>query len=242
MAEDYSQLLGQVDRGRLPRHVAIIMDGNGRWAERRGLPRSSGHRAGAESLRRVTELCRELGVPLLTVFAFSTENWRRSQEEIGFLMGLLVEYLKSEVALMNREGVRLGFLGSREGLPPAVIKALDQALADTAANRELTLNLAINYGGRDELLRAINRLPARRPEDPPLDEAAFSALLDTGGQPDPDLLIRPSGERRISNFLLWQCAYAELVFQDILWPDYGKADLLSAIIEYQGRSRRFGGR
>ena len=244
MAEKYNDLLQQLDMERLPRHIAIIMDGNGRWATRRCLPRSAGHKAGAEALRRTTELCREIGVEALTVYAFSTENWRRSEEEVSFLMSLLIEYLQKEVALMNQQDIRLGFLGDMNGLPAEVRSALLQALQDTAENKHMTLNLAINYGGRDELCRAARRMAGDvqagllQPEK--IDEAAFAAYLDTADCPDLDLLIRPSGELRLSNFLLFQCAYSEFYFSDRMWPEFGKRDLLSAILDYQQRDRRFG--
>lgn len=244
MAENYQDLLQQLDKERLPRHIAIIMDGNGRWAARRHLPRSAGHKAGAEALRRATELCREIGVEVLTVYAFSTENWRRPAEEVSFLMGLLIEYLRNEVDLMNRQDIRLGFLGELSGLPDIVQKALKQALADTANNRHMTLNLAINYGGRDELCRAMRRILADAQAGlvraDSIDEQLLSSYLDTAGCPDPDLLIRPSGELRTSNFLPYQCAYSEFWFSDRMWPDFSKRDLLTAILDYQQRDRRFG--
>lgn len=243
--ERYDDLLAQLDPARLPRHIAVIMDGNGRWAAKRRLPRSAGHRAGAEALRRATELCRELEVSCLTVYAFSTENWSRPTDEVGFLMRLLVEYLKSEVALMNEQDIRLGFLGQRGALPAEARRALDEALAATARNTKMRLNLAINYGGRDELTRAVQGIAADiaagRLAPDAVDAALIGGRLDTAGQPDPDLLIRPSGELRISNFLLWQAAYSELYFCDQLWPDFGKRDLLAAILDYQKRDRRFGG-
>ena len=243
--EKYDDLLRHIDARRLPSHIAVIMDGNGRWAAQRHLPRSSGHKAGAEALRRVTEICREIGVPILSVYAFSTENWRRPQEEVSFLMRLLVDYLNNEVALMNEQDIRLGFLGRREQLPPPVREALEGSLQATAANRSMRLNLAINYGARDEILRAVRELARQAAAgslDPAeIDGARFAACLDTAGQADPDLLIRPSGELRISNFMLWQAAYSELYFCDKLWPDFGKRDLLTAIIAYQQRDRRFGG-
>ncbi len=243
--EKYQDLLTQLDPEHLPRHIAIIMDGNGRWAGARHAPRALGHRAGAEALRAVTELCREIKIQVLTVYAFSTENWQRPDAEVEFLMGLLVEYLKNEVALMNREDIRLGFLGDLAGLPPAVRRAFTQALDATAGNQSMLLNLAVNYGGRDELRRAFGRLQARiaagEISAERLSEEDIAAVLDTAGQPDPDLLIRPSGELRLSNFLPWQSAYSELWFSDKLWPDFGKRDLLLAILDFQQRDRRFGG-
>lgn len=244
MKEQYADLLNQLKKDRLPKHIAIIMDGNGRWAAARHLPRSAGHKAGAEALRAATELCREIGISVLSVYAFSTENWRRPVDEVGFLMGLLVDYLHNEVALMNRQEIRLGFLGDKRRLPIRVQEALDLALASTAQNRKMLLNLAINYGGRDELCRAVRRMvqdaQAGQISVEEIDESLLSAYLDTAGCPDPDLLIRPSGELRTSNFLLYQCAYSEFWFSDKLWPDFGKRDLLQAILEYQRRERRFG--
>ena len=241
---EYADLLAKIDMERLPRHIGVIMDGNGRWAAARHLPRSAGHKAGAEALRRVTELCREIGIPVLTVYAFSTENWLRPQEEVSFLMRLFVEYLHSEVDLMNRQNIRLGFLGDESGLPPGVRQALDQARRSTAANTRMVLNLAVNYGGRDELVRAVRKIAGLVKEDKlaaeDIDSDTIAGFLDTAGQADPDLLIRPSGELRLSNFLLWQGAYAELYFSNLLWPDFGKRDMLEAIVDYQSRSRRFG--
>ena len=242
--ELYGDLLEKIDMQRLPEHIAVIMDGNGRWATARHLPRSAGHKAGAEALRRATELCREMGIPVLSVYAFSTENWQRPAEEVSFLMRLFVEYLHNEVELMNRQDIRLGFLGDPDGLPEPVRRTLEEARAATADNKSMVLNLAVNYGSRHELLRAARKLAAKTaageiaPED--IDMEMIGNQLDTAGLPDPDLLIRPSGELRISNFLLWQAAYAEFYFTDKLWPDFGKRDMLEAIIDYQSRSRRFG--
>lgn len=242
MKEEYADLLGRVDKERLPRHIAVILDGNGRWAAAHGLPRSAGHQAGVEAVRRLAEICRELGVPCLTVYAFSTENWKRSREEVGFLMDLFVEKLYAELSLMQQNGIRYGFIGDMEGLSPKVRRSLEQALADTAANKDMVLNLAVNYGGRDEITRAVRRMIGEGMTPEQINEEAISAHLDTAGLPELDLLIRPSGELRVSNFLLWQLAYSEFVFMDKLWPDFGKRDLLQAVIEYQGRQRRFGGR
>ena len=243
-AEQLNDLLARLDKKKLPAHIAIIMDGNGRWAARRHLPRSAGHKAGMEALRQAVELCREIGVPVLTVYAFSTENWRRPADEVGFLMRLFIQYLENEVALMNEQGIRLGFLGGKDALPAAVRQALEQAQESTGQNRRMLLNIAVNYGGRDELARAIRSLAGcvrngqLSPDD--IDEQAIGAALDTAGAPDPELMIRTSGELRISNFLLWQAAYSELYFSAKLWPDFGKRDLLTAILDFQGRNRRFG--
>ena len=240
----YNELLAQLDTQRLPHHVGIVMDGNGRWATARHLPRSMGHRAGVEALKRAVEVCHDVGVPYLTVYAFSTENWQRPAEEVGFLMRLFIEYFHSEVAVMNRQDIRLDFIGDPDGLPPAVHEALDHARSETAANKTMTLTIAINDGGRDELTRAVRGLSRRvqagslQPDD--IDAELIGRSLDTADMPDVDLLIRPSGELRLSNFLLWQSAYAEFYFTDILWPDFSHEDMLAALIDYQGRSRRFG--
>ena len=242
MKEEYADLLARLDKDRLPRHIAVILDGNGRWAAKHNLPRTAGHKAGVEAVRRLAEICRELGVPCLTVYAFSTENWKRSQDEVGFLMELFVEKLYGEMSTMQANGIRYGFIGSREGLSDKVLRTLDRALADTAANKDMVLNLAVNYGGRDEIVRAARRMAEEGLAPEEITEQSLAAHLDTAGLPELDLLIRPSGELRISNFLLWQLAYSEFVFMDKLWPDFGKRDLLQAVIEYQGRERRFGGR
>lgn len=242
--EQYQDLLAKIDAAKMPAHIAIIMDGNGRWAASRNLPRTSGHSAGAEALRRTVEICREIELPVLSVYAFSTENWLRPMEEVRFLMRLFIEYLHNEVALMNRQNIRLGFLGDKEGLPAPVRQALAEAQAATAANDKMLLNIAVNYGARDELVRALRKISARaqRDELAPTDinEQLIADYLDTAGQPDPDLIIRTSGESRISNFFLWQGAYAELYFTKMLWPDFTKRDLLTAVLDYQGRKRRFG--
>ncbi len=235
----------RVDAGRLPRHIAIIMDGNGRWASRRGLPRTFGHRAGVESLRQVVELCAELGIPVLTVFAFSTENWKRPQEEVNVLMDLLVEYLHREAQELERNGIRVHAIGRLDELPPPARSAVYEIMERTAKNERMVLNLALNYGGRTELVDAARRLAAEvlagtlRVEE--IDESRVAGALYTAGLPDPDLVIRPSGEMRISNFLLWQVAYAELWVTPVLWPDFRRVHLLEAILDYQRRERRFGG-
>ena len=243
-AEQYQDLLAKIDSSKMPAHIAIIMDGNGRWASARNLPRTAGHKAGAEALRRTVEICREIELPVLSVYAFSTENWLRPMEEVRFLMRLFIEYLHNEVALMNRQNIRLGFLGDRTGLPDPVRKALAEAQAATATNDKMLLNIAVNYGGRDELVRAIRKISSMIDKDKlsstDIDEQLVADCLDTSGKPDPDLIIRPSGESRISNFLLWQSAYAELYFTKTLWPDFTKRDLLTALLDYQGRKRRFG--
>lgn len=233
------------ERLRIPRHIAIIMDGNGRWAAARGLPRVAGHRAGVEALKRVVRSCGTLGVRYLTVYAFSTENWRRPRPEVDALMRLLVEALRREVAELSAQGVRVNSIGEAEGLPPLARRELERAQALTAGNTGLVLNLAINYGGRRELARAARLLAVRvragelDPEE--VDEAAVAGVLYTAGQPDPELLIRSSGENRLSNFLLWQAAYSELWISPVLWPDFREEHLLQAVREFNERERRFGG-
>ena len=229
----------------MPRHVAIIMDGNGRWAAERGMNRLDGHRAGIKAIRRAVEAAQRRNLAVLTLYAFSTENWRRPPTEVRGLMNMLVQYLRREVDLLMEHGVRLGALGDLRRLPPAVEQELKRAMDRTAANRNGLLNLALNYGGRDEIVRAAQtaaRLAATgrlAPDD--LTEQSFAELLDTRGIPDPDLLIRTGGEHRVSNFLLWQLAYAELWFTPVYWPDFEGRHLDDAILEFQSRRRRFGG-
>jgi undecaprenyl diphosphate synthase len=226
-------------------HVAIIMDGNGRWAKRRGLPRTFGHREGVKALKRTVEAAADCGVRVLTVFGFSTENWRRPVAEVSELMGLLKSYVESDLARLEREGVRVRVLGRRSGLRPDILEIIDRAERRTAHNDRFLLQVAFNYGGQADLVDAARQFAERvergeaRAQD--LDEALFEAQLSTAGTRAPDLIVRTSGERRISNFLLWECAYAELVFQDVLWPDYGREHLASAISEFQSRERRYGG-
>ena len=228
-----------------PRHIAIIMDGNGRWAKKRGLPRTAGHAAGAESFRRIANYCRTLGVRYLTVYAFSTENWKRSQEEIGGIMSLLRRYLEEALRDMEKNQVHFVFFGDLSKQSPELRTLCRNAEARSAAYHEVQVNFCLNYGGRDEIVQAARRFAEavsqgeKRPEE--LDEALFSQYLYSANLPDPELIIRPSGEERISNFLLWQSAYSELVFQDVLWPDYSPNDLDAAIAEFHRRSRRFGG-
>ena len=224
----------------MPRHIAIIMDGNGRWALRRGLPRVAGHKRGAETVRRITEECRKLGIGVLTLYAFSDENWGRPREEVGFLMDMLGTFLKAEIAAMKANGIRFRTIGRIERLPSAVQSWIEKAASETAGNTGLILNLALSYGGRGEILEAVKRMRASGTPAEQVTDEVFSAHLDTAGLPDPDLIIRTSGEKRISNFLLWQAAYAEFYFTDTLWPDFAEKDLLAALIDYQGRQRRFG--
>jgi undecaprenyl diphosphate synthase len=226
-------------------HVAIIMDGNGRWAKARGLPRPFGHRQGVQALKRTIEAAPGLGVERLTVFSFSTENWRRPISEVSELMGLLKAYVNTDLARLEREGVRIRVLGRRDGLTPDILEVIERAEARTAHNTGFQLQVAFNYGGRADILAAARRLAEEAREgrlDPAaIDEAMFESRLSTAEGPAPDLVVRTSGERRISNFLLWEAAYAEFVFQDVLWPDYGPEHLKAAIDEFKRRERRYGG-
>jgi undecaprenyl diphosphate synthase len=227
-----------------PAHIAIIMDGNGRWAKARGLPRVAGHRRGAEAVRRTITAAAELGISYLTLFGFSSENWKRPSDEVNDLMGLLRHYLRGEIAELHQEGVRLKVIGDRARLAPDIVTLINNAEQLTRDNTGLTLIVALSYGGRDDIVRASRKLAedvaAGRLEASEIDEARLSASLFTADIPDPDLLVRTSGEQRISNFLLWQLAYTELVFTDTLWPDFGRADLAKAISDYHGRERRYG--
>jgi undecaprenyl diphosphate synthase len=230
----------------VPLHVGIIMDGNGRWAAARGLPRALGHKAGAEAARRAIEAAGNAGVGWLTLFAFSSENWRRPADEVHDLTALMRAYLKSEVGSLVKEGVRLRVIGERDRFGADTVRAITSAEAATAAGTRLNLNVALSYGGRAEIAsaaREIARRVAAGTLDPErVDEDLFGGFLGTAGMPDPDLIIRTSGEQRISNFLLWQAAYAEFVFQDVLWPDYGAAQFNAALAEYARRERRYGAR
>ncbi len=231
---------------RPPVHVAVIMDGNGRWAAARHLPRVAGHREGARAVRRTIEAAIDQGVRWLTLYAFSSENWRRPAGEVLDLTGLLRHYLKSEIAELRANGVRLRIIGDRARFPADIQAELATAETSTAANTRLNLNVALSYGARDEIAQAARALAmearAGRLDPEAIDAAAVAARLSTAGMPDPDLLIRTSGEQRLSNFLLWQAAYAELVFQDVLWPDYGAAHFAAALAEFARRERRFGAR
>ena len=228
-----------------PNHVAIIMDGNGRWAKARGLPRVAGHRRGADAVRRVVRGAGELGIPVLTLFAFSTENWTRPTDEVNDLMGLLRHYLRNELDELRKNGARLRVIGDREGLASDTVRDISDAENMTRGNSRIDVNICINYGARAEILQAIRSLArqvaAGELSADSIDEDCFESELLTSGVPDPDLLIRTSGEQRISNFMLWQCAYAELVFVDTLWPDFGKEHLEQAIAEFRRRERRYGG-
>ncbi len=232
-------LLEKIRKNPLPRHVAIIMDGNGRWAKKRGLPRIYGHRAGSETVRRMTEACGALGVEVLTLYAFSTENWRRPRLEVDALMKLLCMKLNSEFDELNEQGVQLRTIGRTRDLPDAVQAELKKTIRKLEHNRGLILNLALNYGGRQEIVDAVNR--ALKSGVKSVDEQSLAELLYTQGLPDPDLLIRTSGEQRISNFLIYQTAYSEFYVSPLLWPDFRKEHLYEAILAYQNRERRFGG-
>ena len=236
---------GQVDFSRLPRHIAIILDGNGRWARRRGLPRTAGHKVGAETFRTIATYCRDIGIEYLTVYAFSTENWKRPQEEVDTIMTLLKKYLLEAIDTMERDNVRLRFMGDMSPLSDELKGLVDQCNAISQRLTGCLCSICINYGGRAELVHAARqfaedcRVGLVKPED--LTEERLSGYLYSAGIPDPELLIRPGGEQRLSNFLLWQCAYTEFYSTDVLWPDFKKEDLLEAIAAYQRRDRRYGG-
>lgn len=230
--------------GPLPCHIAIIMDGNGRWARRRLLPRLEGHRRGARAVRRAVEFCRSRGIQVLTLYAFSTENWQRPQNEVSGLMELLSKYLDSELAELHSNDIRFRTIGNLESLPRSLRDRIEAAAAMTKDNKSMVLNIALSYGGREEILRAAVKLAgaivAGDPESRSVTPEVFAGFLDTAGLPDPDLLIRTGGELRISNFLLWQSAYTELYFTPALWPDFDEAALEAAVKEFQSRQRRFG--
>lgn len=227
---------GNRDR-KVPRHIAIVLDGNGRWAQRRGLPRTKGHEAGTENIRAIVAACLDLGIEYVTFYAFSTENWRRPQDEVRGIYRILIERLTRETEALHRAGVRIKHIGNRANLTPPVVHAIQAAIDRTRNNRRMTLTFAINYGGRAELLRAIRGILHDGLDPDSVDEAIVTCHLDTADIPDPDLIIRPSGEQRLSNFLLWQGAYADLYFTPILWPDFCPDDLRAAIAEYQRRHR-----
>lgn len=233
----------EIDRSNLPRHIAIIMDGNGRWAKRRSLPRTAGHAAGAETFRRIATCCKDMGIGYLTVYAFSTENWKRPREEVDAIMGLLEKYLLEAIEKMERDDIRMRFFGDTGVLSDKLRALIERTNAISEKLDGFQVNICLNYGGRDEIVRAARRYAAevRDGRENDLTEDAFGDYLYSAGIPDPDLVIRPSGEYRLSNFLLWQSAYAELYFTDVLWPDFGEKELHRAIREYQHRDRRFGG-
>jgi len=231
---------------RLPRHIAIIMDGNGRWAKKRALPRSAGHAAGAETFRSVATYCKNIGIDYLTTYAFSTENWTRPADEIDTIMELLDKYLREALGKMERDRVKMKFFGDISVLSPALKKLIAETEELSQTFEGVQVNICLNYGGRHEILRAVQRYAidmteGRAPDVESLTEDIFAGYLYSSGLPDPDLIIRPSGEKRLSNFLLWQAAYSELYFTDVLWPDFDERELDRAIISYQNRDRRFGG-
>ena len=225
----------------VPRHVAIIMDGNGRWAKKRFLPRIAGHRAGAEALRRTIRAAGTLGIDVLTLYAFSSENWRRPATEIADLMGLLRHYIRAEIDELAKGGIRLRIIGDYRRFEPDIVTLIDDAVARTASNSKTTLVIALNYGAQDEIVRAVQAIAAAGIAPEAIDPTTIAAHLDTADLPPLDLLIRTSGERRLSNFLLWQAAYAELLFVDTLWPDFNEAALTEAVADFATRERRYGG-
>jgi undecaprenyl diphosphate synthase len=244
VTSEEAELLAKLDLARLPRHVAVIMDGNGRWAQRKHLPRVAGHRVGTQTARSTIETCARLKIEALTLYAFSVENWRRPKTETDFLMQLLREYLRTEMPLIQRNNIRMRFLGRSSELPAGVQQDMKNAEEKTAGNGGMVLCLALNYGGRAEIVDAVNGVLAERSgqgNSAQISEADLSRRLYTNGLPDPDLLIRTSGEMRVSNFLLWQIAYAEILVTETLWPDFNRARLLESFVEFQKRERRYGG-
>ncbi|CUN69699.1 isoprenyl transferase [Clostridium sp. NSJ-49] len=235
----------QLDFNKIPKHIAIIMDGNGRWAKKRKLPRSMGHKAGVETIRKILKEADRLGVEYMTLYAFSTENWKRPKDEVEALMKLLVQYLTNEVEALHQNGVVLRILGDVDALPDQVKNKIYEAIELTKDNKGIVLNVAFNYGGRDEIVRAVKNIASDiesgKINKENIDEDLFNNYLYTKNSPDPDLIIRPSGEQRISNFLLWQCAYSEFWYSNVNWPDFSESDLQKAIYDYQNRDRRFGG-
>ena len=242
MADVMNKAAGERAASGLPRHIAIILDGNGRWAKKRGLPRTAGHAAGSENFRKIATYCKNIGVEYLTVYAFSTENWKRSSEEVGAIMKLLEKYLYEAIDTMERDNIKMKVLGDVTSLPENLQRLVERTNEISKRYKGFQANICLNYGGRDEIVRAARAyaedLRAGKGEE--LTEEGFAAYLYSAHIPDPDLLIRPGGELRISNFLLWQCAYAELYFTDVLWPDFGTEELDKAIEEYKRRDRRFG--
>ena len=234
-------LARQIDGDRLPAHIAVIMDGNGRWAAQRHLPRVEGHRSGITAVREAVETSARLGIPVLTLYAFSIENWERPRTEVMALMALLRRYLRSELHMLMEHGIRFRVVGRKDALAPEIQKELSDAERATAAHTGMQFNIALNYGGRAEIVEAVKKMVSAGVEPEAIDEARLSGFLYTAGQPDPDLLIRTSGEMRVSNFLLWQIAYAEIWVTDTLWPDFRTRHLLAAILDYQKRDRRYGG-
>jgi undecaprenyl diphosphate synthase len=236
-----ARVLSQIDRSRLPRHVAVIMDGNGRWAAERRLPRVAGHRAGIDAVREIVEVSARLGLEVLTLYAFSKENWKRPRSEVATLMALLREYLRRELDTLLRNNIRLHTIGRTGELPPTARRELDRALESTAGASGMRFNIALSYGGRTEIADACRSIAAAGLAPEAIDERTIAAHLYTAGLPDPDLLIRTSGELRVSNFLLWQIAYSEIWVTETLWPDFRRLHLFQALVDYQGRERRYGG-
>ena len=234
---------GQVDKSRLPRHIAIIMDGNGRWAKQRGLPRTAGHKVGAETFRKIATYCKDLGVEYLTVYAFSTENWKRPADEVSTIMALLKQYMLEAIDSMERDQIRLRFLGDLSAISPELQALVDRTNEISTHIHGFQANVCLNYGGRDEIGRAAMRYAEdyKAGKVGEIDEAAFSNYMFSAGIPDPDLVIRPGGELRLSNFLMWESAYSELIFTDVLWPDFTERDIDAALEEYRRRDRRYGG-
>jgi len=234
---------GEWEKSGLPRHIAVILDGNGRWAKKRGLPRTAGHKVGAENFRKIATYCKNIGVEYLTVYAFSTENWKRPEEEVSTLMRLLGNYLREAIETMARDNIRLRVLGDVSGLPKELQELISETNAISAGYEGFQANICLNYGGRDEIVRAAQRyaMDYAAGKAGELTEQGFAGYLYSAGLPDPDLLIRPGGEQRISNFLLWQCAYSEFYFTDVLWPDFNSGELDKAIAAFQKRDRRYGG-
>jgi undecaprenyl diphosphate synthase len=234
----------EIDSNRLPKHIAIIMDGNGRWASKRALPRVFGHKAGMEALREVVKGCSDIGIKILTVYAFSTENWNRPTDEVSYLMNLLIEYMRKEIKELNKNKVKIKILGDLSGLPKVTREEVEKAVSLTANNEGIQFNIALNYGSRAEIIDACKKIAKEFKEgkisSEEITEDLISEYLFTQGDIDPDLIIRTSGEKRLSNFLLWQSAYSELVFVEEMWPDFNKKHLEKAILEYQSRDRRFG--
>lgn len=234
-----------LDMENIPKHIAIIMDGNGRWAKKRNLPRRMGHKAGVETIRRVLKEADKLGVKYMTLYAFSTENWKRPKEEVNALMKLLIQYLRQEINELHKNGVKINVLGDITKLPKECQEEIEKSVDKTKNNKGITMNIALNYGGRDEILRAVKSISEEvlkgniNVED--INDEVMENYLYTKGVPDPDIIIRPSGEQRLSNFLLWQCAYSEFWYSDICWPDFKEEDLHRAIYDFQRRDRRFGG-
>jgi len=233
------ELIKEVKEHPLPHHIAIIMDGNGRWAKKRNLPRLKGHQAGTRAVKKIVQVSGEIGLPYLTIYAFSTENWRRPNDEPKAVLSLIERTLMKEIRELDENNVTIQFIGSRNGLPDSMLKKMDDAFEMTKDNTGLHLLVAVNYGGRMEIIQGINKILKEKKDSISLDE--FPNYLYTRGIPDPDLLIRTSGEMRLSNYLIWQIAYSELFFTNILWPDFSQEEFLKAILDFQNRSRRFGG-